>query len=363
MEPVRRSSGRWVAAWVLVGAAALGGCGALPTRQADRRRVDPWAARRDAAVLRGMAWMEAFLAREGHLDELALDAVYIFLELSASSSNAEIRTRARAAARRYAAHVAKGLLAEERDKPRDNWDVADLLDLLAEAGPLGLDRRQLGEHAAKGLELYGTFEALHGTAFKDLAGASEADLFDTVMSVYSAAKAEAACGEAFAVRPGLAEVLTFLKGRPLVAAADDTSKDKALFQDHAYLATHTAYILSNYGRLRLRWDDAPRVYRYLRANFNAVLADKDIELVAEIVDVFRSLGRGEADDADVLAGTEFLLGCQNEDGSWGPWPDEEDPYDAIHYTWCAVGALRGRVFLRNTPYGRYLRRVLWRVNR
>lgn len=361
MESVRKFSGRWrLAALVLGGVLALGGCVTQPARM--QSRPDVWAARRDAAVLRGMGWMETFLAKGDNLDDVGLDAVYIFLELSASSTNAEIRTRSLTVARRYAAHVAKALLADDRQEPPTNFDVVDMLDLLAEAGPLGLGPQKLRARAGDGLKRYASFETLHGMEFSQLATASEEDLFDTMMSVYSAAKAEAACGQAFAVRPGLAKMLAFLRSRPLVSAVDDTSRDKALFQDHAYLATHIAYILSNYGRLRLRRTDAPWVYRYLRANFTAVLEDKDIELVAEFVDVFRSLGFSEADDRDVRTGTGFLLACQNDDGSWGPWRDEEDPYDAIHYTWCAVSGLRGREFLRGTAYERYLRGVLKRVN-
>lgn len=309
-----------------------------------------------------MAWMEAFLAKGTNLDDVGLDGVYIFLEIAASSPNQRIRTRAQAAARRYARHVVKKLLADEHE-PLGNGDLVDLMDLLSEAEPLALDAPQLRAKAVEVLKDYKSFKALHGLAFRKLRTASEDDVFDTMMSVYSVAKAHSACGEAFDVKPGLGKMLAFIKARDFISAVDDTSEDKETFQDHAYLATHVAYILSNYGRLRLRRTDAPWVYRYLRANFDAVLADKDLELVGEFVDVFRSLGYSEDDDADVRAGTVFLLDSQNEDGSWGPWRTEEDAYDAIHYTWCAVSGLRRRAFRQGTAYERYLANVLKRVNR
>ena len=346
--------------WLLVAAGVLGGCAGWPGRTV--KRPDAWAARRDGAVVRGMAWMETFLAKGANLDDVGLDAVYIFLEIGASSDNPEIRAKALTVARRYAKRVARQFLAE-RQEPLVNGDLVDLLDLLAESEALGLDGRLLRARAVEAMTGCNTFKALHGVAFGKLATASEDDVFDAMMSVYSVAKAHAVCGQAFEVKPGLARMLRFVKGRPLMAAVDDTSEDKQTFQDHAYLVTHVAYILSNYGRLRLRRTDAPWVYRYLRANFAAVLADKDIELVAEFVDIFRSLGCREETDADVRAGTVFLLDCQNEDGSWGPWRKEEDAYDAIHYTWCAVSGLRGRVFLQGTAYERYLAGVLKRVNR
>ena len=357
---MRRSYGRWLAAaWLLAAAAALGGCAAT-ARQAGPADVS--AARCDRAVMRGMGWMETFLAKGTNLDDVGLDGVYIFLEIAASSPNPRIRTKAQAVARKYAKHAVKKLLADDTE-PMDNGDLVDLVDLLSEAEPLGLDSRWLRARAVEALKDYRSFKALHGVAFRKLSTASEDDVFDTMMSVYSLAKAHAACGEAFAVKPGLTKMLAFVKTRDFISAVDDTSEGKDTFQDHAYLATHVAYILSNYGRLRLRRTDAPWVYRYLRANFDVVLADKDIELVGEFVDVFRSLGYSEDDDADVRAGTAFLLDSQNEDGSWGPWRKEEDPYDAIHYTWCAVSGLRRRQFLRGTAYERYLANVLNRLNR
>jgi len=358
MKCVRQLQGRRrFAAFVLLAGAWVGGCAAQPAGSGG----ETWVARRDRAVLRGMNWMETFLARDKNFDDVGLDSVYIFLEIAASSRNAEIRAKALTVARRYATRVAKRLV--EAEAPLDNWDLLDLVDLLAEAESLGLDAELLRDRADESLAYYHSFQDFTNVAFNDLAHASEDDVFDSMMGIYSLAKAEAVCGEEYAVEPGLADVLVFIKKRQFVSAADDTSEDKDLFQDHAYLATHVAYILSNYGRLRLRRADAPWLHRYLRANFAAVLADKDIELVAEFIDIFRSLGCGEADDDDVRAGAEFLLATRNDDGSWGPWRDEEDAYDAIHYTWCAISGLRERVFLENTPYEYYIARVLEKLNR
>jgi len=358
MDYVRRLQGRWrLAVVVLLATATLSGCVAPPAKFT----AEQWITRRDRAVMRGMDWMEAFLAKDSNLDDVGLDSVYIFLEIAASSRNAEIREKALTVAKRYAKHVADRLVQAET--PLDNWDLLDLVDLLAEAEPLGLDAELLRARASESMGYFHSFQDFTDVAFDDLAGASEDDVFDTMMGVYSLAKATAVCGPDFEITPGLADVLALVKGREFVSAADDTSKDKDIFQDHAYLATHAAYILSNYGRLRLHRSDAPWIYRYLRANFAAVLADKDIELVAEFIDIFRSLGRSETDDADVRVGAEFLLAAQNDDGSWGPWRDEEDAYSAIHYTWCAVSGLRERMFLENTPYECYIARVLEKLNR
>ena len=153
-------------------------------------------------------------------------------------------------------------------------------------------------------------------------------------------------------------MLAFLHDYPLVPAPEDPEGDWDLFREYAYLVTHAAYVLTNYNQLLLRETDAPWIQRYLRENFDAVLASGDVELVAEFVDVFRSMGRSEADDPDVRAGTDFLLATQNPDGSWGRWRTEADAYFAMHYTWCAVCGLRDREPREGTVFDRYVRRAL-----
>ncbi len=310
----------------------------------------------DRAVLRGMTWLEDFLDREANREDLGMDPVFIFLELAVSSRHAGVRTQALATARRYAKPAAEAILAAE--EPLDRADTVELIEFLAEADVLGLDVKALLKKAKTALASHPTFEALYGVAFEDLVLVSTQELFDTVMSIYSVAKARAVHGDAFKVEPGLPEVLDLLADLPLVSAKDDPSVDRAIFRENAYLVTHVAYLLSDYNRIRVRWSDAPWLFEYLRENFDAVLKARDLELVAEFVDVFLSLGLTESDDEDVRAGTKFLLAAQNPDGSWGAWNEREDPYEAIHFTWCAVCGLRGRVFLTGTAYEHFLRKAL-----
>ena len=196
----------------------------------------------------------------------------------------------------------------------------------------------------------------------NLRGASEDTIYEILMGAYSLEKANAVYGDRFKVAFRLKDILLFLKSKSLTPYGEYGDTGNQLAQDHAYLATHMAYVLNNYGRLRLSEMDAPFLFRYLRDNYDVVLALEDIELVGEFIDVFRSMGFNSATDAMVRSGTRFLLQAQNEDGSWGRWWEEEDPYDAVHYTWCAMAGLRDRTFLQDTPYSRRVQRILEQVH-
>jgi hypothetical protein len=60
------------------------------------------------------------------------------------------------------------------------------------------------------------------------------------------------------------------------------------------------------------------------------------------MDTLYSLGR-DHNDPDIMAGVDFLLSCQNQDGSWGDMEDE-DTYTRFHSTWTAVDGLREYCF-------------------
>lgn len=356
----RRSYAAAIALFVL---AAACGCG-QPKRDDGERPVVGRSQRtaRDRAVQRGLAWLARFLKDEDNLNDVRVDGVSIFVEAMTTSRAAAIRRQAAKAARRLAGRLAERYL--ELDDPLTGVEVIDVLTLASEAKALGLNAEALLAKAQRAMEACEAPEDIFGLgplSPKVLKAASEDEIFDLLLDVYAVEKARAVYPGRFAMRFGLADVLGYLRGRRFVSLDEDTTSDKRTFEDHAFLATHVAYVLSDYGRLKLHRADAPWLYRYLRANFDAVLADEDVELVAEFIDVFRSLGLSEADDAHVRLGTALLLRTQKADGSWGKPAGEDDPYDAMHPTWCAVMGLRERTFEEGTPYHRRLRRILRRL--
>jgi hypothetical protein len=96
----------------------------------------------------------------------------------------------------------------------------------------------------------------------------------------------------------------FLEKYPLVGAnayRDGAWNEK--FIDTAYLATHIAYIPTGNHRHPIYVEDSPALYRFLRANFYAVLQMGELDLVAEFVDSFRQYGCTEENDLQVRDGT------------------------------------------------------------
>jgi hypothetical protein len=126
--------------------------------------------------------------------------------------------------------------------------------------------------------------------------------------------------------------------------------------DDFYLATHVAYVLSDYSRIRLRRGDLGALLPYLRGQVPYALASRDPEAAAEIADVLRQTGASDA-DFDVCRLTRLLLGAQRADGSWAR-AEAEDTYDAIHPTWVAVHALRERVFLPGGAWAAHVQMLL-----
>lgn len=311
---------------------------------------------RDQAVMRGLEWLEGYLEDEDHFRDVGLDAVTIFLEASVTSRNPVIRSRAGQIARALARRLEQQYIRDADSLEKS--DVTDILDFLAEAEHLGFDPTRLLSVAEKLFSASRNAEEIYGVPTKDVRGASEDTIYELLMCAYCLEKANTVYGDQFKTGFQLEDILRFLKDKPLTPYGETGDTGNRRAQEHAYLATHIAFVLNNYGRLRLKERDAPYLYGYLRSNFDAVLALEDIELVGEFVDVFRSMGFSSVDDDMVRSGTRFLLRTQNEDGSWGRWQEEEDPYDAIHYTWCAMAGLRDRTFLQDTPYSRRIRRIL-----
>jgi hypothetical protein len=85
---------------------------------------------------------------------------------------------------------------------------------------------------------------------------------------------------------------------------------------------------------------------------SAALAQDELELAAEIVDIFHSAGLSESHDPALCSATRRLLAAQNPDGSWGTPEPDDDYYDQVHPTWTAVHGLRTRIFLSGTPFDR-----------
>jgi hypothetical protein len=311
--------------------------------------------KREGAVYKGILWMEEYLSEPTNFEAIGLDSVCIFLELAVCSRSERVRSRSMTIARRFARKMEQTFL---ENNTLEGTDLIDAIDLLAECSTLGMDPQPLLKKIQPSLKKYAGASALIGIQLTNLNTLSEEQIFDMMMYIYDIEKAKASFPGLVNYGFSLRQVMQFLRDKKLMRFHEDTNPDKNVFFNHAYLATHIVYVFTNYGRLPFRKSYMPNVIDYLRSIFYAALLLKDIELVGEIVDVFRSMGFNETNDYMVEAGTRFLLDAQADDGSWGKWREAGDPYSAIHFTWCAVGALRDRVTIPGTAYEKKIKQLV-----
>ncbi|MCA9521108.1 MAG: hypothetical protein KC609_09050 [Myxococcales bacterium] len=311
---------------------------------------------RREAVRRGVRWLRWYVARHWSYRELGNNAVYIFRELAETTADDVVRRICYPVARRLALRMKAYYLGRGRIDERD--DLLEAIDLLTFHRVLHFDPQPLLDRVLARFSRYRTAEALYDVDLDRLDRLDDDDLFDLLINTYVLEKAWLTLSPQLATDFHLGQLIRFLRQRPYVEHDKDTSDDQDHFYADAYLATHVAFVFTNYGVAPLRRADVPRVYPFLRRSFPILLAAKHIELVAELLDVYRSMGRSERNDGQVERGTRFLLRTQASDGSWGPWRKEKSRYDAVHYTWAAVHGLRDRTLRRDTRYERHLERLL-----
>lgn len=109
------------------------------------------------------------------------------------------------------------------------------------------------------------------------------------------------------------------------------------FYDTVYAVTHVVYTLNDYDLYHLSPAWLPDEYEFLTANLKEAIAMDDPEMVGEFMDTLKSFGLGN-NHTLIRRGTEYLLSCQNAEGSWGR-TNTRDIYRNYHPTLCAVCGL------------------------
>ncbi len=311
---------------------------------------------RRAAVRRGTDYLLGFFQEEAHETTLGADAVSIFLELGETTRDPVVHRKAMAEARRLALRLETRYLAPGALEARGT--LHDALWLLAETRLLHLPEAPLLRAIQQRLASFDADAAYFGGNPSHLEALDEDAVYDLLIATYAVERARLVHPELPQPRFGLAQLLPYLFARNYVGFDADDPKTP-LASDHFYLATHVAYVLSDYSRLRLAPADLGPLLPWLKAQLPHALNAKDFDAAAELVDLFRGLGRGDQ-DPEVRAGTRLLLESQRPDGSWldAASAAEDDAYDQVHPTWVAVQALRDRRFLKGTPWAKYVHRLL-----
>ena len=307
---------------------------------------DELVAERQRAASRGLGWLEAFLNDDRHLADVGSDAVEIFLEAGVSTSSGIVRQRCLAIANRYAnkllpRYLQSGALHEHRN-------LSDAWTLVVRSEELNLRLDGLITKLTARMQSITTFAEEYNVDAVGVGAVADRDLTMFVIDSYLVEKLRTVRPEIQSI-PRLRQVLVRLKDSTFWRRA---AEDEEFREDLGYLATHVYYALNDYGRLQVRPGDVPAAWEFMRRELPEALAQDQMELVAEFIDVFHSAGLSESSDQGLCRATRLLLAAQNADGSWGTREPDDDSYDTIHPTWTAVDALRTRIFLRGTRFER-----------
>ena len=153
--------------------------------------------------------------------------------------------------------------------------------------------------------------------------------YDALITTYT--------GEHYGVRLG-ARYLDVLKWLPAMRPYRGNSKvNNEEFIDEIYAVTHIVYTLDNYSQYKLSRALLPQEFQFLQSNLRVAVADKDSDMLGEMMDALRAFGVN-SDTRDMRNAINYYLSHQNRDGSWG-YTDEEDIYERYHPTWNAIAGL------------------------
>ena len=154
--------------------------------------------------------------------------------------------------------------------------------------------------------------------------------YEALIAAYNSERARVRVGASYA------EVLKGLPSmRPYRGRENGDNQD---FYNCLYAITHIVYTLNDYSAYRLspRW--LPQEYAFLKTNLQEAITTADPDMMGESLDSLKAFGLKESHPL-IRRGMDFLLSCQNEDGSWGDM-SEEDVYYRYHPTWTAIDGLR-----------------------
>ncbi|MBN2354458.1 hypothetical protein JXO59_00010 [candidate division KSB1 bacterium] len=316
--------------------------------------------KRDQAAIRGIRWMDDFLRDDEHFRTMPFEAYHFFFVCAGTSTHPEIAAMAGKMARQYEPRLKDLVL--QMEEPLDRHVFLQLLELITKPDANASNDAALIAKAQRSFPENNDDTNIYGRELDHLDQEELIDIFYVLLHAYFLEKADVAYPGQFPVSYRLLDILRYLKTKPLENFTKDAADPSQAMQG-VFLTTHIAYVMSDYSRLKLHEEDAPWLYEYLRKNFHGAMQSGVVDVVAEIVDVFRSLGYTEENSDIVRTGTEFLLERQNEDGSWGEVNvEEQSAYDNMHPTSSAIWALRDRSFLTGTPYSKRIQRILRELN-
>lgn len=325
-----------------------------------RRNVRNVAAReRVRAVRRGLEFIYEVACEPEHFAEFGSDLVSCFYFTAETSLDATLRRTARRMGRERARQWRR-----ERPTLPPDADADTILDYIHgsyAADGLGVSDPQLKEQIRReaarfDVHDYNSFDArieeppadvpveCGGCGFWNERGRKRCWEcrrgleYSTRYAVWYYALMRTYMGECYGVTASgrYADVLRWLPlMRPYRGREEDRNPD---FYDAVFAVTHIVYTLNDYDLYQLspRW--LPAEFAFLKASVREAIALDDAEMLGEILDALKAFKLTD-DHPLIREGMDYLLACQNADGSWGD-ASASWIYARYHPTWTAIDGLR-----------------------
>jgi len=309
-----------------------------------------------SAMLRGLAFLERFALGDVCWRGCAPDVSYMFFHVATRSSDRAFASRARTIARGAARRWCRDYPRLPPDTPAEAvlwWFAYGTCAPTA----LGLDTRAMRRDLARAVRGCCPRDFLGFDPRREAPPSTVCEPCECGAPAVDAVKCPA-CGERIErlhpyqawqgamVGAHIAETI----GLDIGCTVRDALRWRARMQPypdvrrriteagwHAFYAvTHLVYVLDDYSlHLLLPGLLAPEI-ELVRAVCRHALADDDIEMLGESIDVLLAVGEDEAGEL-VSRARRRLLAAQNRNGSWGDRDD--DPYTRFHKTWVALDGL------------------------
>lgn len=317
-------------------------------------------AERRVAIERGMHFIYAIAQKPRHFSRCSDDLLYFFYHVALTARDRTLREMAR--------NMGEESFSRWRNRYQDlpaNADVDTIIDYFhadSTAEQFGLRNKKLKQQIRGAAKHFTAGDFLWFDPLKESPPWDVPELCDhcdawnargrkrcsccrhklTMMTryqvwYYSLIRAYCAAIYGIVLGANYADVLRWL---PTLRPYPKPSRngDNTDFADSIYAISHIVYTLNDYGKFRLSPSWLPEEYEFLKSNVKQAIALDDPDMTGEILDSLMAFGLDDRDRI-IKDGIDYLLACQNPEGSWGD-RDTNDLYCKYHPTWSAIDGLR-----------------------
>ena len=282
---------------------------------------------RRAAIDRAMQFLHATAAKDANVARYGSDLLWCFYTISNTSGDRRLQAQAAQMGR----EVARRWRKMHQHVPADasSQDIYHFVAGAYAADLLGFRDPSFKEELRRAVPRFTAQDYLGFDPAHEPPHLDDPRRYD----IFTDALIRSYFGDAYGIPLGAhhREVVRWLpRLRPYDGYDEDTEFD--IF----YAISHVIYTLNSYHERRINPSLLPQEFQFLRRKLAEAIDDSDPEMVAEALDCLKAAGFEH--DPKVLAGMDYLVSSQRNNGSWAG--DDDDLYTQYHSAWAGIDGLR-----------------------